>query len=213
MKLFCLGLHKTGTSSLKIALENEGFRVADFFGVKDPDIGRTGLQDALAMVPEYDAFQDDPWHIYYREFHRKVPDARFVLLTRDSGKWYNSCLRHFGGKTNEVRKLVYGADKSDPTGNREHWICCKEEHERKVREYFSAYPDIFLEMDVTQGDGWDKLGPFIGHKPRSTRFPKANSVFQRKHHALWLKFDQSKGLKRLYYRSLMRILRELDKRS
>lgn len=212
MKLFCVGLHKTGTTSLKTALEAEGFKVADYFGIEDPDIGKTGLQQALSMVDEYDAFQDDPWYLYYREFHSKYPDAKFVLTTRDSEAWYQSCARHFGAShPNQVRKVFYGGDCDDPLVDKELWIRRKEKHEREVREYFSDFPESYLEMDITKGDDWAQLGPFIGHAPKKKSFPKTNTALQRRHHELYMQYKDAKGLKRFVLRLLMKIVRELDK--
>jgi hypothetical protein len=64
MKLFCLGLHKTGTSSLKTALEAEGFRVASPFGMNDPMISTNALPKAMGLIHQFDALQDDPWYLF-----------------------------------------------------------------------------------------------------------------------------------------------------
>ncbi len=37
-KVFCIGFHKTGTSSLALALKTLGYRVAGAAGRHDPDI-------------------------------------------------------------------------------------------------------------------------------------------------------------------------------
>ena len=39
-KVFCIGAHKTGTTSLEVALRKLGYRVRGSFGTKDPDIAR-----------------------------------------------------------------------------------------------------------------------------------------------------------------------------
>ena len=198
LKVFVLGLHKTGTSSFKVAMEAEGFRVANYFGIDDPTISQTGLDQALKQIPEYDAFQDDPWWMFYKEMHLQIPNSKFILTYRDSDKWYESALKHFAGdKDNEVRKWFYGNDKADPTDNREHWIACKEKHEQAVRDYFAQFPDIFLEMDITAGDDWTQLGPFLGHKPSSTKFPRTNTATMRLGHRAKLEHNQSTGLKRI----------------
>ena len=37
-KVFCIGFHKTGTTSLETALTKLGYKVTGCFGTKDPDI-------------------------------------------------------------------------------------------------------------------------------------------------------------------------------
>lgn len=37
-KVFCIGFHKTGTTSLELALIRLGYRVTGSFGTKDPHI-------------------------------------------------------------------------------------------------------------------------------------------------------------------------------
>ena len=52
-KVFCIGFHKTGTTSLELALKQLGFRVTGSFGTKDPDIATKVhelYQDKAAMA-------------------------------------------------------------------------------------------------------------------------------------------------------------------
>jgi hypothetical protein len=211
-KVFVVGLHKTGTSSFKVALEAEGYRVAKHFGIDDPTIAQTGLAQALEQVPDFDVFQDDPWWMFYKELHERFPSAKFVLTTRDSEKWFKSALTHFkGDHHNQVRKAFYGKDKSDPDGNRDHWIACKERHEQAVRDYFAPFSESFLEMDITAGDNWKQLGPFLGLKPRQQKFPKQNSAIARIGHRAKLEHKQSTGLRRLYLKCKVKFYAILDR--
>ena len=57
-KVFCIGAHKTGTTSLEVALRKLGYRVRGSFGTKDPDIANKVHEMAYAMVEQYDAFED-----------------------------------------------------------------------------------------------------------------------------------------------------------
>ena len=78
-KVFCIGFHKTGTTSLELALKKLGYRVTGSFGTKDPDIAEKVHEMAYAMVPEYDAFEDNPWPILYRELDERFPGSKFIL--------------------------------------------------------------------------------------------------------------------------------------
>ena len=58
-KVFCIGFHKTGTTSLELALRKLGYRVTGSFGTKDPDIVGKVYATAYAMVEQFDAFEDN----------------------------------------------------------------------------------------------------------------------------------------------------------
>jgi len=70
-KVFCIGFHKTGTTSLNVALNTLGYRVTGPNGVNDPDIAKNVLRMADDLVKRYDAFQDNPWPIIYKELDAK----------------------------------------------------------------------------------------------------------------------------------------------
>ena len=46
-KVFCLGFHKTGTTSLGVALGILGYRVSGAFGVNDPDIAEHAVEQRI----------------------------------------------------------------------------------------------------------------------------------------------------------------------
>ena len=66
-KIFCIGFHKTGTTSLGSALALLGYRLAGAIGTRDPDIAQNVLTRARRIVPNYDAFEDIPWPIIFRD--------------------------------------------------------------------------------------------------------------------------------------------------
>lgn len=82
-KVFGIGFHKTGTKSLAKALCILGYRVTGPNNFKDPDIGQTYLQVTRTISAQFDAFQDNPWPLVYREMDLHWPEARFVLTLRD----------------------------------------------------------------------------------------------------------------------------------
>lgn len=211
-KIICIGLHKTATSSLDVALKEYGYRVAGYFGINDPKVAEVALSQGIEILEDNDAAQDDPWYLIYKGLDLAYPNSRYILTTRDSNKWIKSCVQHFGGSRNEVRRWFYGEGKDDPIGNEEHWIKTKERHEADVREYFRKRPESFIEIDITAGDDWDKLGPFLGIDKRGP-FPKTNTVSQRLHHKLWEKYSKSHGIKKFYYRLCMKLVREVDKKA
>lgn len=210
-KVFCVGLHKTGTTSLKQALTDQGYRVATFFGIEDPEIRDNALIQGREIAKHYDAFQDDPWYLLYKELDKSYPGSKFILTKRNSELWYRSCLKHFGSRTNCVREWFYGSGLGSPVGNKNHWISRKEEHEFSVLSYFADRAEDFLEMDITQGDGWEKLAPFLGLSDVSLQFPKVNTAASIIHSRLFEKYKDSRGLMKLFYRLRIKLNKSLAK--
>lgn len=173
-KVFCIGFHKTGTTSLEKALELLGYRVTGPNGTKDPDIASKVYDMADALVQQYDAFQDNPWPVIYREMDEKYPGSKFILTMRSPDSWISSQVRDFGLRETPMRQWIYGA--GCPEGNEALYVARYERHNREVLEYFSDRPDDLLVMDLPKGDGWPELCGFLEEPIPDEPFPHANKA-------------------------------------
>lgn len=173
-KVFVIGFHKTGTTSLHVALETLGHRVCGPVGIHAPD-----PHAALSLVPEYDAFRDNPWPLLFRECDQRWPGSKFILTRREITAWTRSVVRHFGTRDTPMRELIYGV--GHPFGNEDLYRDRHLRHVAEVRAWFRDRPDAFLEMDVSRGCGWMELCGFLGleEPPEGTPFPHANSAQER----------------------------------
>ena len=180
LKVFGIGFHKTGTKSLAKALRVLGFTVTGPNNFKDRDIAETYHSLTRELSKQFDAFQDNPWPLVYREMDLQWPEAKFILTVREARAWYESQLSHFQGGTTPMRELVYGAGLGDPRGNEAHHLRRLEMHNMAVRTYFQDRPGKLLEMDITQGDGWDKLCAFLDRPVPDRAFPQRNTSQRRK---------------------------------
>jgi hypothetical protein len=176
-KVFCIGFHKTGTKSLAAALRTLGYNVTGPNGVYDPDIVHNVYAMAFDLVARFDAFQDNPWPIIYKEVDKKYPGSKFVLSLRDPVLWIKSQVRHFGSSETPMRKWIYGA--GCPAGNEKVYISRFEAHNEGVLRYFAHRPHDLLALNLADGDGWQKLCPFLGREPPGMPFPHANSAEER----------------------------------
>jgi hypothetical protein len=171
-KVFCIGFHKTGTSSMAQALRILNYRVTGPNGQNDPDIARNVYKMAAKLAKRYDAFQDNPWPIIYRWCHEQYPDAKFILTIRDPEKWYKS-QGNFGEQVTPMRQWIYGPEAGSPAGNRERYLERYNAHNADVREYFEGSSN-FLEIDITSGESWERLCAFLGKPIPGEPFPHAN---------------------------------------
>lgn len=176
-KVFCIGFHKTGTTSIAVALARLGYRVTGPNGVNDPNIESNVLPMALALVDRYDAFQDNPWPIIYKELDQRFPGSKFILLLRDPDTWIKSQISHFGRTETPMRKWIYGV--GCPEGNESIYLDRYRAHNLDVQAHFASRPEDLLIMDLAKGDGWEKLCPFLGAAHPGTKFPHVNKAKDR----------------------------------
>jgi hypothetical protein len=179
-KVFGIGFHKTGTTSLRRALEMLGYRVTGPNGVH-----RKGMDTAMAMamardlLPKFDAFQDNPWANLFREMDTQAPGSRFVLTVRPEQDWLRSVVGHFGPRSTPMREWIYGPGLGSPIGNESLYMARYRRHNREVLEHFGRRSDDLLMMDITSGDGWDELCSFLGRPVPDRPFPHSNAASDR----------------------------------
>jgi hypothetical protein len=176
-KVFGIGFHKTGTTSLAEALSHLGYRVTGPNGVDNPNIATEVYEMAFDLANKFDGFQDNPWPILYKELDQKFPGSKFILTLRSSNEWIRSVVNHFSEKETPMREWIYGV--GYPKGNENVYVARYERHNREVMEYFKDRRQQLLVLDITSGEGWGKLCPFLGETAPAIPFPRANTAPQR----------------------------------
>jgi hypothetical protein len=187
-KVFGIGFHKTATTSLADALSHLGYRVTGPNWVDNPNIAEEVYEMAFDLANRFDAFQDNPWPILYKELDQKFPGSKFILTLRPSNEWIRSVVNHFNEDETPMREWIYGVGR--PKGNEDVYIARYERHNREVLEYFKGRSEQLLVLNITSGEGWTKLCPFLGETAPVIPFPCANAAPQRekmdKRHKSWL---------------------------
>jgi hypothetical protein len=176
-KIFVIGFPKTGTKSLNSALTTLGYKVKSYFGSRDPDISRNVYEMAFRFVEQYDAFEDNPWCVLYKELDEKYPGNKFILTLRPTEKWIKSVVDHFGIKTRSLLEWIYGV--GYPKGNEDIYIARYERHNKEVLEYFKDRPDDLVAFRLSEGDGWEKLCQFLHKDIPPIEFPHENKGVNR----------------------------------
>lgn len=175
-KVFCIGFQKTGTTSLYAALTALGYKTAAVVG-RDWSAERLeaeGAELCIATAKNFDAAQDMPWPLFFRELDAAFPGSKFILTVRDSEAWFQSIEKHFGANPDEMQAFVYGKEAAAPAGNRERYLEVYARHEREVRSHFADRPHDLLIMDLEAGDGWAALCDFLGARIPDEPFPVKN---------------------------------------
>ncbi|WP_047549142.1 sulfotransferase [Methylotenera sp. G11] len=186
-KVFIIGFHKTGTSSISVALEYLGYNVihgdstSAFHGgtegvaLLEKYIKRGNYQ--LPTLDLYDAFADNPYFSIWEELIKQYPDAKYILSIRDEDKWIDSCVRYYAGRrVRPMREWMFGQH-ADPSANeesRQQWLKKYRNHNQKIMDYFKSINKDLLVIDISKGDGWTELCAFLGQKIPQKDFPHIN---------------------------------------
>ncbi len=92
-KIFGIGFHRTGTTSLRDALRLLGYTCGRHSPYLYPELQQNVFTSTFKVVQRYDAFQDFPWFLIYHELDQEFPYSKFILTTRNSESWFNSITR------------------------------------------------------------------------------------------------------------------------
>lgn len=176
MKVFCVGLGKTGTSTFAECMTRLGFwhRTGPGpWGLLMRQSGRT--EPLMRLAAEYDSVDDFPWPYLYRELAEHFPDARFVLTKRcDPDTWFDSLSAHYDRAGGSLEwRLAYGLD--SPYGARDELIDLYERHNRAVARYFSGTGRL-KELVWENGDGWAELCDFLDLPRPAGPLPHRNAA-------------------------------------
>jgi hypothetical protein len=183
-KICCVGFQRTGTTSLRGALNRLGLSVGQVTKqineVLDPSApnAREVITDiAISHLATRDAIQDSPSAFIYKEYDRAFPGSKFILTKRSTGSWIRSMSTFFPDQTSPLRRWMYGVDRI--SGN-EDLICeIYDRGNQEIRDYFRDRPEDFMEMDITSGDGWFELVNFLG-RDMLPPFPHANASVEKR---------------------------------
>jgi hypothetical protein len=162
-RVFCIGLNKTGTTSLARAFALLGLRAWHDAAGAAALIEHALAQGLplLAGFDDYDCYADKPFAFWYRRLDAEYPGSRFILNTRDTAAWIDSRIAHTAHWNAHQR----GTDKPPRRLDPDHEVALKTRVEAEIRAYFATAPERFIEIDVCAGQGWNELCPFLGRSP------------------------------------------------
>jgi hypothetical protein len=181
-KVFCIGFHKTGTSSLAAAFQMMGYSVCRRLGmlqdlIQDKNvlelIRNNHYNEIFKASSSYDAFCDNPWPLFYKELDEYYPNSKFILTIREEHSWLNSVLQYFKNSETKIREIIYG--EASPIGNKELYLSRYRKHNADVIEHFKSRPKDLLIIDIEKEENqWTTLCYFLGKEIPNQVFPHQN---------------------------------------
>ncbi|MFF5294798.1 sulfotransferase family protein [Paractinoplanes globisporus] len=193
MDVIGVGFGRTGTLSLKVALEQLGFGPCmHMLPLLDDPWRATLLSHAAdgdmacldAAFDDYRSTVDWPGAYFWRELTARHPRARVILTVRDPDRWYDSAFKTiYTAATTDgslppsmaagremAEKTVWDGTFGGRFADREATIQLFQDHNAAVRAEIA--PDRLLEFTV--GEGWGPLCEFLGVPAPATPFPRLN---------------------------------------
>jgi len=174
VKIFGIGLNKTGTTTLARCLGELGFSHTSCNLKLTRNAVEGNLTPIYTHADQFESFEDWPWPLVYKEMDERYDDAVFILTRRKTPEvWFESLQRHSlrTGPT-EFRSLVYGHEM--PQGHKEEHIRMYNDHNDSVRRHFRGRTDKLLEVCWAEGHGWEELCGFLSLAVPDVEFPHAN---------------------------------------
>ena len=188
-------LGRTGTNSLKLALEQLGFGPCHhMYEVRDhPEqlpfwqaAARGELPDWDDVFADYRACVDWPSARFWREIAAHYAHAKVLLTLRDAESWFASVHGtiypvieswptrepgHFRDLMEMAEEIIVKQTFGGRLDDRDHALAVYRAHAEEVRR--SIAPERLLAYDVVQG--WEPLCAFLEVPVPGTPFPRTNT--------------------------------------
>jgi hypothetical protein len=189
LKVIGAGFGRTGTLSVKTALEELGFGPCYHMVEVFSKPGAMEQWDAIVrgepvdwntIFEGYQASVDWPACAFYKEQMQAYPDAKVLLTIRDPEKWYESASSTiFSGVRDRptdsahaqmVNALVWEGTFDGKFEDKDYAIAVFNRHIAEVKQYVPA--EKLLVYNVKEG--WEPLCGFLGVKVPDNPFPRLN---------------------------------------
>jgi Sulfotransferase domain len=180
------GLGRTGTMSMKLALEQLGFgpchHMVEVFAHMDSVplwvAAAEGKPDWEAVFEGYSSVVDYPGAAFWRELVAHYPKAKVLHTVRDPNDWFESTQATiFAPRTGEAMpppmQAFFGAVMRELGDKRNDRAFMVDYFERHTAEVLRTIPNDRL-LVYRAGDGWAPLCAFLGVPVPDTQFPKVN---------------------------------------
>ncbi|MFA9461774.1 sulfotransferase [Thiohalorhabdus methylotrophus] len=202
-KVFCVGLNKTGTTSLEKEMLRLDYVVGDEMKGKaliDPWAHRD-FRPIIRLCRTAQFFQDAPfsWPYTFVALDQAFPGSKFMLTVRDSEEaWYHSLIRFLGQKWGNgkvppdaedlkaapgpypgfrfhVHMMLQQVPESD-LFNKDVLLDFYRTHNNLVRDYFRHRPSDLLVLNVKRDRDYVRFCEFLGVVQDRAGFPWENKT-------------------------------------
>ena len=200
-KIFCIGLNKTGTTSLHKEMINLGYIAG---GQQQAELlfddwVKRDFKRIIKYCKTAVFFQDIPFSLPYTfiAMDQAFPGSKFILTLRDSAEqWYESLIRFHGkiwadgripptpqdlrnatyiykGYPHHISMHIFNVPEDDPY-NKDILLEHYQTHKENVLGYFRYRPDDLLIIKIKEDADYTQFCEFLGVEQKKTSFPWEN---------------------------------------
>jgi hypothetical protein len=200
-KVFCIGLNKTGTTTLEKVLKGFDYKLGN--QVKGEYLLDAWMDRDFKQIIEFcktaQAFQDIPFSLpyTYQFLDSHFKNAKFILSVRDSSEqWYDSLTKfhsklwadneripnaddlkqatyRYRGFAFKFNQAVFQTPEDSPY-DKEILIRFYETYNKHVMDYFKSHPEKLLIINVSKSSDYAKLCLFLNQPINAHDFPWEN---------------------------------------
>ena len=181
-KIFCISFQRTGTTSVGKFFRDFGFKWAGWPADRDNKWSHSWLIGDYESIFNSDAFkstnayEDSPWWLpdFYKILYHRFPNSKFILLSRNLDRWFQSMINHSKGNVLGDMKIhckVYRRELEYYDLVNSGIINEKTEYEihaekpMKLIDYAEHYKEIYRLHQIEVIDFFEKVSPnslFVG---------------------------------------------------
>jgi len=183
-RIFGIGMHKTATTSLHLAMKILNFDSAHWTSAHWAkaiwlEMKQWGRSNTLERSYH---LCDLPIPILFRELDKGYPNSKFILTMLDEEVWVEAARIHWSPRnrfragwdsdpfSHQIHQAIYGQRHFE----REVFLARYRQHNAEVLEYFKDRPNDLLVMRMSSGAGWAELCPFVGKPAPNVPYPHGN---------------------------------------
>jgi hypothetical protein len=188
IKVVGAGLGRTGTHSLKLALEQllggRCYHMIEVFGLPEHEplwtaAARGNPPDWAEMLADFTAIVDWPGGSFWPELSAAFPDAPVLLSTRSPESWWesahNTIFQALSQVPEGIPEMIEAIFSARFTMELDNPQACMDAFERHNAEVRASVPAGRL-FEWSPGDGWGPLCEMLGVSEPSEPFPHVNTT-------------------------------------
>lgn len=159
-----IGLPRTGTTTFCAAVKLLGYT-------------KVQHNPKFEHLNDLEAASDAGCVLYYKYLDYKYPNSKFIFSFRDMSSWLDSAefiYTKYPATDKDIAILRRMHIYESVTFDRQKFMDAYYRHYEDVYRYFKNRTHDLLEINFTEGAGWEKLCPFLERPIPDIQFPHKN---------------------------------------
>lgn len=195
-RIFGIGFHKTGTTSLHHAFTALGFDSWHWKSNKEAwrIFSEMNAGGRSPLLENSYALCDNPIPLLYEKLDKAYPGSKYILTMLSDEKWLAAveCLfdpnrnPYYDWDKQPFSHMIHEAIYGTRLYSKQTFLDRYRHHNRDVIAFFRDRPNDLLVMNMSEGAGWKELCGFLGKPIPSIPYPHAHKDQPPKNYGHWI---------------------------